>query len=251
MFQRSYFEQIWGASPDRDGNNDYPSPLPPKNKERSRQQRTLSTNESMQGQTYGERNVVHIAEEDRQRAQFYRLLAHLLVDVPQEKTLAVVASFEGDESPLGQATGALAAVARSISQKQADDEYHDLFIGVGRGELMPYGSYYLTGFLNEKPLARLRQDMARLGIERSADAHDPEDHIASVCEIMAGLIEGNFDEPASLAEQAEFFDRHIAPWARHFFSDLEKTKTGLLYRHVGTLGRVFMDIETTAFELAA
>lgn len=192
-----------------------------------------------------------IAEEDRQRAQYYRLLAHLLAAIPTSETLAVVASFKGDESPLGQATGALAASARDTSPGQADDEFHDLFIGVGRGELVPYGSYYLTGFLNEKPLVRLRQDMARLGIERSQDAHDPEDHIASVCEIMAGLIEGNFDEPASLTEQAEFFDRHIAPWARHFFSDLERSKTGSLYRHVGTLGRVFIDIETTAFELAA
>jgi len=195
--------------------------------------------------------VVHIAEEDRQRAQYYRLLAHLLADIPQEETLVVVASLEGDESRLGHATNALAVAARDVSAEQADDEYHDLFIGVGRGALVPHGSYYLTGFLNEKPLARLRQDMARLGIERSEDAHDPEDHIASVCEIMAGLIEGSFGAPVALAEQAEFFDRHIAPWAGQFFADLENCETALLYRRVGTVGRIFMDIETAAFEMAA
>lgn len=196
-------------------------------------------------------NVVQIAEEDRHRARCYRLLSHLLAHVPQGETLAVVGALEGDASLLGQAIDTLAAAARDTTPERADDEYHDLFIGVGRGELVPHGSFYLTGFLNEKPLARLRQDMARLGVERAEDTHEPEDHIASVCEIMAGLIEGSFGTPASLPEQAAFFDRHVAPWALQFFTDLENAEAAVLYRPVGTLGRLFMDIETTAFEMAA
>lgn len=196
-------------------------------------------------------NVVQIADEDRQRAQCYRLLAHLLARIPQGDTLAVVAGLEGDDSDLGAAIDALAAAARATTSEQADDEFHALFVGTGRGELVPYASYYLTGFLHEKPLVRLRQDMARLGVERSKDIHEPEDQIASVCEIMAGLIEGSFGAPASLAEQAAFFDRHIGPWASQFFADLENAKSASLYCPVGTLGRVFMDIETTAFKMAA
>ena len=196
-------------------------------------------------------NQVSIAEEDRQRAQCYRLLSHLLASAPQPEFLTLVAKLDGDDSTLGQAIDALAATARATSPEQADDEYHDLFIGVGRGELVAHGSFYMTGFLNEKPLARLRQDMARLGVERAEDIAEPEDHIASVCEIMAGLIEGSFGAPAALAEQADFFDKHVAPWAPHFFADLEKAKSASFYRPVGTIGRLFMNIETTAFEMAA
>jgi TorA maturation chaperone TorD len=196
-------------------------------------------------------NQVSVAEEDRQRAQCYRLLSHLLAGAPQAEALALVAKLDGDDSTLGQAIDALAATARETSPEQADDEFHELFIGVGRGELVAHGSFYITGFLNEKPLARLRQDMARLGIERTEDTAEPEDSIASVCEIMAGLIEGSFGAPAALAEQADFFDKHVAPWAPHFFADLEKAKTASFYRPVGTVGRLFMNIETTAFEMAA
>jgi TorA maturation chaperone TorD len=105
--------------------------------------------------------------------------------------------------------------------------------------------------LNEKPLARLRQEMARLGIERADGVAEPEDHIGSVCEIMAGLIRGDFGSPMPVAEQAAFFERHIGSWAGQFFKDLETAKSATFYRPVGALGRVFLEIETTAFEMAA
>jgi TorA maturation chaperone TorD len=223
-----------------------------KKKEKDEKHESSSDNKTNDAtEQTGMENVGQIADEDRQRAQCYRLLSHLLARVPQEETLAVVAKLDGDDSVLGQAFAALAIAARDTSPAQADDEFHNLFIGTGRGELVPFGSFYMTGFLNEKPLARLRQDMARLGIERAEDSHEPEDGIASVCEIMAGLIEGSFGAPASLSEQAAFFDRHIAPWAPRFFADLESAKTASFYRPVGTLGQHFMDIETTAFAMAA
>lgn len=218
---------------------------------KNKKQETCSGNQTSGAGRMGTVNVEQIAEEDRQRAQCYRLLSHLLARVPQGETLAVVAELDGDDSALGQAIDALAAAARETLPAQADDEYHDLFIGVARGELIPNGSFYLTGFLHEKPLARLRQDMARLGIARAEDSHDPEDHIASVCEIMAGLIEGSFGDPAALSEQADIFDRHVAPWTPQFFADLENAKAASFYRPVGTLGRIFMNIETTAFKMAA
>jgi TorA maturation chaperone TorD len=198
------------------------------------------------------REAADINEEDRLRAQLYRLLAGLLVRQPDRAALDRVASLGGEDgSELGRALAALGRVAASSDPAAVDDEYHDLFIGVGRGELMPYGSYYLTGFVYEKPLARLREDMARLGIARADGVREPEDHIASLCEMVAGLIEGEFGAPADLKTQRAFFDAHIGPWAGQFFADLEAAKSARFYMPVGTVGRIFMEIEATAFEMAA
>ena len=159
--------------------------------------------------------------------------------------------LRGDETPLGRGVRALAAAARGANLAQAEQEFFDLFIGVGQGELLPHGSYYLTGFLNEKPLATLRGDMAALGIARISQVKEPEDHIASLCEMMAGLITGAFGDPADLARQQEFFGRHIGNWAPRFFEDLEAARSAALYMPVGTIGKVFMAIESQAFEMAA
>ena len=126
-------------------------------------------------------------------------------------------------------------------------EYFELFIGLGRGELLPYGSYYLTGFLHERPLARLRADLSGLGIERAAGQAEPEDHAAILCEIMAGLVSRRFPAPA--AAERELFGQHLAPWIGRFFADLEQADAADFYRRVGTLGRVFVEIETDAFAL--
>ena len=125
----------------------------------------------------------------------------------------------------------------------------DLFIGLGRGELLPYGSYYLTGFLHERPLARLREDLAQLGIERVDGQAEPEDHAAILCEIMAGLASGRFPAPAGA--DRELFEKHLAPWIGRFFADLERAEAADFYRRVGALGRVFIEIETEAFALPA
>ncbi len=157
--------------------------------------------------------------------------------------------MDGDDTPIGQAVGALSRVAAKAIPEEVGREYHDLFIGVGRGELVPFGSYYLTGFLNEKPLARLRSEMSRLGIERRNDVSEPEDHIAAVCEMMAGLIVGDFNEALSLEEQKKFFETHIVSWARHFFTDLEGARSSVFYACIGQLGAAFMDVEEQAFAM--
>lgn len=192
-----------------------------------------------------------ITDEDKARAQVYALLGRLLTAAPDKALLAQVSSFTGDETELGQALRALAATARKLDARRLGEEYQDLFIGVARGELMPYASYYLTGFLHGKPLAALRGDMTKLGIARNAGVAEPEDHIGSLCEMMAGLITGAFDAPADLATQRRFFNAHIAAWAPRFFTDLEAAKHAVFYMPVARLGRLFIDIEIQAFALVA
>jgi TorA maturation chaperone TorD len=192
---------------------------------------------------------VELAEEDALRAHMYRLLARVMTRPPGERELTVAADMGGDDSDLGVAIGAFARIAGKSPAETVAREYHDLFVGVGRGELLPYASYYLTGFLHEKPLARLREDMARLGIERQETVKEPEDHIAALFEMMAGLIVGEFGEVASLDDQKQFFATHVGSWAKHFFKDLEGAKASVLYAALGSVGRIFMDIEETAFSM--
>jgi TorA maturation chaperone TorD len=181
------------------------------------------------------------------RAQEYALLAALLARPPDAALLKRLARIEGGGTPLGLAHKALAGAAAEKDAAAVAREYFDLFIGVGRGELLPYGSYYLTGFLHERPLARLRAALADLGIERIEGQCQPEDHVAILCEIMAGLAAGEF---AALVErQRHFFDRHLAPWMARFFADLEAAERADFYHPVGAIGRLFIEIEAAAFVL--
>lgn len=192
-----------------------------------------------------------ISEEDRLRADLYNFLGLILAGPADEMLLAQTASLSGDDSALGQAINTMAKMARISRPKAVESEYNKLFIGLGRGELLPYASYYLTGFLNEKPLALLRQDMSRLGLARAPNVFEPEDNIASLMELMGAMIVGRFGAPTSLREQKAFFNRHIAPFASHFFGDLEAAKTSIFYAPVGSVGRAFMEIETEAFRLSS
>jgi len=189
-------------------------------------------------------------DEDRLRADLYNYLGVLLAAPPDDTVLGQTAGLTGDDTELGQAVATLAKMARITKPANVEREFNALFIGMGRGELLPYGSYYLTGFLNEKPLALLRQDMRRHGLARSDTVFEPEDNIASLMEMMAAMIAGRFGATVSIEDQRTFFNRHIAPWAGHFFADLEAAKASVFYAPVGTLGRAFMDIETEALRLS-
>lgn len=188
---------------------------------------------------------------DAARAQEYALLATLLGGAPDRDLLARLARLKADASPLGLAHGKLAQAAGAADAARIEGEYFDLFVGVGRGEMLPYGSYYLTGFLHERPLARLRSDLADLGIARAEDQCEPEDHIAILCEVMAGLAGGKFAASSDDRRRVEkqFFDKHLAPWARRFFADLERAEGADFYRAVAAVGATFIDIETEAFAL--
>ena len=190
-----------------------------------------------------------ITEEDRARAQMYQLLGTLLGSPPSSELLSGLATLKGDDSSLGTASKQLAALAARTSPQSAEREYHNLFIGLGRGELLPYTSYYLTGFLNEKPLAELRTDLMKRGIERNSDVKEPEDHIGTLCEVMAGIITGEFPCDSDVASQKAFFDAHIKKWAELFFSDLEKAQSAVFYAPVGTFGKAFMAVEAEAFAI--
>ena len=183
------------------------------------------------------------------RANEYRLLASLLAQAPSQELLARLANISGDATKLGEAHAALAESARNSDADAITREYFDLFIGVGRGELLPYASYYLTGFLQERPLAQIREDMAAIGVAGADHVSEPEDHIAILCEVMAGMAAGDF--AADLAAEQRFFERNLKPWAARFFADLETAASARFYRNVGRLGRLFMEIEAQGFAMLA
>jgi TorA maturation chaperone TorD len=192
-------------------------------------------------------SAAEIDEVDRARSDEYALLSSLLLRAPDAEVLERLSSLQGTATPLGLAHLALGQAAASASVDAVKREYFELFVGVGRGELLPYASYYLTGFLNERPLARLREDMKRLGLERAEDQSEPEDHLGTLCEIMSGFASGRFE--ISAEGESAFFTQHIAPWTGRFFADLERAKSAKLYRAVGLAGRIFIDIEAEGFAM--
>lgn len=194
------------------------------------------------------------SEHEILRAQQWTLIATLLVAPPDRATLDALADLTGDETALGQAYKVLATTAAATNPDDVAREFFELFVGVGRGELLPYASFYITGFLNERPLADLRRDLALMGVERAAGRFEPEDHIASLSEVMAGLAVGDFDAGVlgcGAAGEAGFFARHVQPWAGQFFDDLAVAPSARFYRSVAEIGRIFTDIEIRAFALEA
>ncbi len=187
-------------------------------------------------------------EVDAARAQEYALLATLLARAPDAQLLGRLAHLRGDASPLGLAHAALGDAAARLDAERVGREYFDLFVGVGRGELLPYASYYLTGFLYERPLARLRADLKQFGIERADGQSEPEDSAATLCEVMAGLAGGTLGAPSG-ADRA-IFEKHIAPWMGRLFADMAISESADFYARVGTVGQTFLEIEAEAFKLA-
>jgi TorA maturation chaperone TorD len=186
-------------------------------------------------------------EVDGARAREYALLATLLSRSPNAEMIGRLALLRGDASPLGIAHAGLGEAAARATAESVRQEYFDLFDGLGRGGLLPYSSYYLAGSLYGRPLARLRETLQSMGIEKTDDHSEPEDHAAVLCEIMARLAGGEI--AAATGTDREFFEKQLAPWIKRFFADLEHTETVDFYARVGTLGRIFIDIEMEAFAL--
>ncbi len=188
-------------------------------------------------------------EVDRERAQLYRLMAVLLARPPEAELLDMVGRLDPDAStPLGNVLDGLAAAARRATVDEARREYGRLFIGVARGELMPYASYYITGFLMDRPLIAIRDELARLGVERADEVKEPEDHIAAELEVMAALVERQVG--AGPNDERRFFERQLAGWTPAFFRDLEQAESAEFYRPVGALGRLFISLEREAFSFS-
>ena len=183
------------------------------------------------------------------RAQAYALLAALLARPPSEDLLRRLGHLAGGGTEWGDALVALAELARATDAAAVEREYNRLFIGLAQGELVPYASFYLTGFLHDRPLVQVREDLARLGLVRTAQTHEPEDHVAALLEIMAGLIDGRFGASSGRREQLDFFRRHLAGWAPRFFDDLARAASARFYRAVGGAGALLLEIEQDAFAL--
>ena len=185
-----------------------------------------------------------LENEQRYRASAYALLAALLRDAPDRELLDYVAGLspqgEVGDDPLGVAMQALADAAREQDSARLREEYHDLFIGLGRGEVVPYGSWYLTGYLMEQPLSELRDHLKDRGFERSEDTREPEDHAGALFEVFSVMI----GDAYSLARQQQFFRMHMQPWLERFFADLEGAKSAKFYKPVAQFGTAFIQLES-------
>lgn len=189
-----------------------------------------------------------LSEEDILRARLYAFLARILGSAPDESTLAQMRALGCDDTPLGRAFGDLAEVAARMDPVRAEAEYTALFIGLTQGRVVPFASFYKTGFLYEKPLADLRSDLGALGIA-AAGPGEPEDHVAALFEVMHALILGRFGRPADLDSQRRFWAAHIGDWAPRLFADIESADEAELYRPVARIGSLFLAIEAEAFAM--
>jgi TorA maturation chaperone TorD len=193
--------------------------------------------------------LLTVDEIDGARAQEYALLATLLSRAPDSRLLSRLADLRGDASLIGMAHTALGEASKRVNEDDVAQEYFALFAGLGEGQLLPYSSHYLTGSLYGRPLARLRETLQRLGIEKAPERLEPEDHAAFLCEIMAGLVGGGIAAPAGA--DRDFFKEYLQPWIERFFVDLEGAEAADFYASVGLLGRTFIGVETHAFALPA
>ena len=207
------------------------------------------TNVTRQLTTHDARRAPVATETDAARAGVYRLLGRLLAAPPDARLLETLGALDvpGGEQGLAPAWGALRQAARAAQPDALDDEYHALFVGVGRGELMPYASWYLSGFIMSRALAALRRDLDALGVERQPGVPEPEDHASAVCEAMSLVIDSAHEIPAEV--QRGFFNDHLARWMGRFFADLRLAQAARFYAAVGALGERFMEIETQYLEM--
>ena len=192
------------------------------------------------------------SDEDRARAEHYALIARLFHAAPDAALLAALAqagqTLGGDQGDLPRAWAALGVATRAMPLQAVVDEFDALFVSVGKPEVMCNGSWYLTGFLQEEPLADLRDDLAELGLGRRPGVTETEDHIAALAEVMRHLVLTGPDE-AGLARQRQFFGRHLAPWYEQFAGALAAAPGADFYARVGGLLAAFMDIERQAFDM--
>jgi TorA maturation chaperone TorD len=188
---------------------------------------------------------------EQARADIYRLLGALLAAPPNAALLDLLRDIrpaaDAADAAMTAAWQAMQVAAAGADPDRLKDEYFKLFIGLGRGELVPYASFYIHGLLMEKVLASLREELAGLGIERQADVAEPEDHAAAVCEIMGMII----SEHGLHFKQSAFFEDYVIPWLGRFFEDLGEAEAADFYRAVAQLGQQFLAVEQRYFSLPA
>ncbi|PIY29832.1 MAG: hypothetical protein CO105_13075 [Comamonadaceae bacterium CG_4_9_14_3_um_filter_60_33] len=192
-------------------------------------------------------------DEETARAELYGLLAQLYYAPPAPELLANlrVAATEAPAAGgfLEEPWRALVGVARALPDDAIADEYNALFGGVGKPEVYLYGSHYLSGFLNEKPLARLRTELTSLGLARDEAMSDTEDHIAYLCEVMRYLIAGDDVAVANLTRQKSFFAEHLQPWVAPLCDAIAQHPKACFYAAVAELTRAFATVEAQGFDM--
>lgn len=195
-----------------------------------------------------------IAPEDQARAGFYALIGRLFSAAPDAELLQALAQAEGfvagADAEFALAWRRLCQAASVCEADVAAEEFEALFVGVGKPEVVLYGSYYMAGFMMEKPLARLREHLAKLGLARQSDVSEPEDHFSALAEAMRHLI---LDDTLSAMQRSErqsgFFSRHLAPWYASLFEVIEAAPNANVYRRVAGFARAFLDLDRRAFEI--
>ncbi|MEE2804154.1 MAG: molecular chaperone TorD family protein [Pseudomonadota bacterium] len=190
---------------------------------------------------------VTLVEEEVARAGVYGLIGALLAAAPDSAVFDLLESVTASPNDTDLPWQEIKTAAANADSDAVVDEYHALFIGIGRGELLPYASTYLTGFLQEQPLADVRKDLARLGFARQAGVHEPEDHAGALCQVMAALVAS--PEEFSFDDQHVFFSQHIGPWMGEFFSDLAAAEQADFYQSVARFGLAFIEIEKRYFSM--
>ena len=194
-------------------------------------------------------------DEETARADVYGLLAQLYYARPTPELLAAlrVAPTEAPAAGgfLEEPWRELVAACRTMTDDEVAREHDTLFGGVGKPEVYLYGSHYLTGFLNERPLAQLREDLAALGLGRDESMPDTEDHIAYVCEVMRFLIAGDDVAVSNLTKQREFFAAHVQPWAMGLCDTLAVHPRARFYAVLAAFTRAFLDVEQQGFDMLA
>jgi TorA maturation chaperone TorD len=197
--------------------------------------------------------LTNTLDEETARSELYGLLAGVLYTSPAIELIAQIRVAATDTPAAGafleEPWRNFVGVTRSMSDQAIKDEYDALFGGVGKPEVYLYGSHYLSGFLNEKPLARLRTELQNLGLERSEVMSDTEDHFAYLCEVMRYLIAGEDVAVANLTRQREFFSTHIQPWVSLMCDDIQNNNKAHFYASLAELVRAFMGVESQGFDM--
>lgn len=184
-------------------------------------------------------------QEQTLRTEIYLVLSALFRSAPSEEMIEFLTSLEVEpsESAMQKAWIALQQAAKDSNREALEDEYQELFIGIGRGEVMPFGSWHMTGAMMEKPLAEIRHDLELLGFERDENVKEPEDHIAALCEVMSMLT----GEEEDL--QQAVFNKHIAPWFSSFTQQLENAESADFYKPAAQLCEAFLTLEQVRFSV--
>ena len=192
-------------------------------------------------------------DEETARAEVYGLLAALFYAPPTADVLALlrVAATEAPTAGgfLQEPWRELVAASRRLSDGDIQAEYNALFGGVGKPEIYLFGSHYLSGFLNEKPLALLRTDLARLGLARDEAMSETEDHIAYLCEVMRYLIAADDVAVANLTAQRQFFSDHLQPWVLQLCDAMDANPKARFYAAISGFTRSFLSVETQGFDM--